>query len=181
MNMPKMKWDEVVSEGTLPTMRANCVYMSWQARETSNGRLMYMVGWMLDDPEAYRGMFVNDLFVVGGLEGSGHESEPDTKARDSRRLRSLFEALQVPLNEDLEVCFRAAEGGKATLYIAEPSQKDIDAGYDRNRVKNYFKLGSVDVGVVDGKATPAKAPMAPPPPPPGGGLPRPPQQPPVAG
>ena len=82
-----------------------------------------------------------------------------------------------PGDSDLEKCLRSAENGKCVVFIAEPTQKDLAAGYDRNKVRNYYKLGSVDVGVIDGAAKGPVAPVAMPPmppmPPPAGGLPRP--------
>ena len=83
----------------------------------------------------------------------------------------MLQAMQVPLNEDVEVCLRSAEQGKVTMYITEPTQKDLQAGYDRNKVRNYYGLGSVDVGLIDGGARAPSAPAAMPPPPMGVGTP----------
>lgn len=175
--MTEINWDMVADDGTLPSMRANCVLKSWKADKTSTERLMYRVGWMIEDPEQYRGMFVNDNLIVGSGpdEGEAAKMTFDTTQSDSRRMKTMLTALQVHLDSDPEKCLKSAENGKCVVFITEPTQKDLAGGYDRNKVRNYYKLGSVDVGVIDGAAKGPSAPVAmPPAPPPVGGLPRPP-------
>ena len=159
----KANWDEVVDEGTLPAMRANATLKNWSRATTSTDRLMFRLGWMIDEPKEYRGLFVNDNVIVGGMEDHNRMSFEPTQ-QDSRRLKSLLNALQVPLNEDVELCLRSAEQGKCTVYIAEPTKSDLAAGYDRNKVRNYYGLGSVEVGLIDGQARAPSAPAMPPPP-----------------
>jgi hypothetical protein len=160
-------WDDVADEGTMPTMRANGKMTSWERRETSTKRLMYRVGWMIDEPEQFRGMFVNDNMIVGSQD-DGRKDKFDSTQRDSRRMKAMFTALQVNLDPDVEKCLRTSEGRKAALYITEPTKDEIELGYDRNRVRNYYTLGSVEVGLIEGKTgrPNIKAGTAPPPPPP---------------
>jgi len=175
--MTEINWDLVADDGTLPSMRANCVLKNWTKGETAGKRLMYRAGWMIEDPEMFRGMFVNDNMVIGHGpdEDDAKKAEPDPNQSDSRRMKTMFDSLQVHRASKLETCFKSAEGGKCTLYITAPTEKDLAGGWDRNKVRNYYKLGSVDVGVIDGAAKGPVAPVAmPPAPPPAGGLPRPP-------
>ena len=155
-------WEEVADEGTLPAMRANATLKTWKRDSTSTERLMFRVGWMIDDPASFRGMFVTDNIIVGSMEDPNKMSFDGTQ-RDSRRLKTMLTALQVPLNNDVEMCLRSAEDGKCTLYISEPSKEDIQAGYDRNKVRNYYTLGSVEVGLIDGQARAPSAPSVAPP------------------
>ena len=168
-------WSVVADDGPLPSMRATCVMKSWKEDKTSTDRLMYRVGWQIEDPEKYRGMFVNDNLIVGaGPDASAEErGKFDTSQQDARRMKTLLTALQVHLDPDERVYLKSAEGGKCVVFIAEPTQRDLDAGYDRNKVKNYYTLGSVEIGELSaGGKTPA--PAAPPMPMPPSGLPRPP-------
>lgn len=171
-----MDWTMVADDGTLPSMRATCVMKSWKEDKTATERLMYRVGWMVEDPEKFRGMFVNDNLIVGAGK---HEDEharmnPDPSQPDSRRMKTMFNALQVNLDNDEKVCLKSAEGGKCVLFIAAPTQQEILDGWDRNKVKNYYTLGSVEVGELGGNAGGPQVVSAPPMPPPPGSLPRPP-------
>jgi hypothetical protein len=162
-----VNWNEVADDGTLPSMRANAVLKTWKQDKTSTERLMYRVGWMIEDPEKYRGMFVNDNMICGAGPDAPDEAKMnfDPHQRDSRRLSTMFSALQVQKTENLYKCFKSAEEGKCVVFITEPSQSDITAGYDRNKVRNYFTLGSVDVGLINGDArAPVATPAMPPPP-----------------
>jgi len=160
-------WDEVADDGALPSMRANAVLSRWEVRLTSTERLMINVGWQIEDPQKYAGMFVNDNLIIGGDAGSGKEKSFDASQQDSRRLRGMLEAMSVPLNSDVKLCMKSAEGGKVSMVIAAPSEKDIAAGFDRNRVRKYHQLGSVEPGeLASGPRQPVAAPSAPPPPPP---------------
>ena len=168
-------WSVVADDGTLPSMRATCVMKSWKEDKTSTDRLMYRVGWQIEDPEKYRGMFVNDNMYVGGAKDADEATRMkfDTSQSDARRMKTMFNALQVHLDPDEKVCLKSAEGGKCVVFIAEPTQGEIDSGWDRNKVKNYYTLGSVEIGELgSGGKTPA--PAAPPMPMPPSGLPRPP-------
>lgn len=161
-------WDEVPDEGALPSMRANATLTRWERRKTGTERLMINIGWQIDDPEKFRGMFQNDNLVVGGDAGSGKELVFDPQQQDSRRLKGLLQALQIPLTEDVEKCLRSAEGMKCAMFIGAPSEKDIAAGYgDRSKVRKYHGLGSIEPGVLEGPgSTPAHVvlpPSAPPP------------------
>ena len=163
-----VNWDEVADEGSLPTMRANATLTRWEGRETSTGRKMLTLGWQIEDPEKFRGMFVNDNVIVGGDGGSGKELEFDPKQQDARRLKGMLEAMGIPLNSDVSLCMKSAEQQKCSMYIVAPSQKDIANGYDREKVRKYHQLGSVEPGVLGdgvgvGVATPATPPPAPPP------------------
>ena len=167
-----VNWDEIPDDSVLPTMRANCQLKSWEAPLTTTGRLMYRVGWLIEDPAKYRGMFVNDNFIVGGTDERAEQFDPHSI--DARRLKAMFKALKVPLDADLAKCFRAAEQAKCCLYISAPTEKDKAAGFERNRVRNYYALGTQEVGVIDGAARTATPPPAPAAPPPPSGLPQPP-------
>ena len=175
--MTEVNWNMVADDGTLPSMRATCTMKSWKSDKTSTERLMYRVGWMVEDPEQYRGMFINDNLIVGAGPDSEEAAKMifDTTQNDSRRMKTMLTALQVHLDSDPEKCLKSAEGGKCVVFITEPTERDVAAGYDRNKVRNYYKLGSVDIGVIDGAAKGPSGPVAmPPAPPPAGGLPRPP-------
>ena len=161
-------WDEVAEDGALPTMRANALLARWEWRETSSGRRMLNIGWQIEEPEKYQGMFQNDNIIVGGDKGSGKEKEFDPKQQDSRRLRGMLESMGIPLNSDVNICMRAAEGKKCSMFISAPSEKDIAAGYDRSRVRKYHQLGAIEPAVLSdvpnvSSASPAAPPPAPPP------------------
>ena len=175
-----MDWDKVASDGTLPSMRANCVLKNWSEGQTAEGRLMYRIGWQIEDPEMFKGMFVNDNMYVGGAKDTDEAARMacDPNQSDSRRMKTMFTVLDVHLVSDEKACLKSAEGGKCVVFIAAPSQQEIKDGWDRNKVKNYYKLGSVDVGLLDGGNSSAGAglPAAPPMPLPPSALPRPPVQ-----
>lgn len=169
--MPKkvqVNWEDVSESGVLPDMRANVTIRDWNQTQSQAGRLQYVVGFMVDEPENFRGRYVRVTYTVGGrTEDTLDEFDPT--AIDAGNMKSMLKACQVPLDPDPEKCLRTAEGCKLTLYIASPSQKDKDAGFEwRNRINNYYKLGVVEVGLIDGGAKgpgrAAQPPMPPPPP-----------------
>ena len=159
-------WDEVSESGVLPDMRANVTVRDWQRGMSQSGRLQYVVGFMIDEPESFRGRYVRTTYTVGGRE-EGTLDKFDTHSIDAGNMKALLVACQVQVKGVLDVdkCLRVAEGCKIALYIAAPSKKDKDAGFEwRNRINNYYKLGVVEPGLIDGGAR-ATAPAMPPPPP----------------
>jgi len=144
-----VNWDDIPDSGIVPSGYYQVAIDALEASYSKQKHtLMYKGTFIVQEPQEYVNFYIFDYFSLGSEEDpNAQDQELRRRSFGFQKLKGLFKALDIPLDEKLDTMCRTAEGQQVMLKMT--LGKDRETGNDRNQVSRYMPLGEREPGLDD--------------------------------
>ena len=139
MALGTINWDGVADSEVLNKGVYQARFASWKEKETSTGKVMVAVRWVVEQPEMYANKAVFENFVIGGEDAGSI----DPSSFGMRELKKSAKMLRVQLDPDLETTLNKMLEVSCVLQVEQETYQDRL----QNKITGRYALGDREPSV----------------------------------